>query len=397
MFSRQLDDAYPSLVRDRLDAIVTSRLVSNSIYRFAPPFIATIARGFNVKVSEIGLALMIGEFAGLFARFIGKAVDHFERRTTITIGMLATVASTAALASSVNTVMFAASAFLFGLSKVMFDTSVIAWVNEHVAYEIRGRIVGIIETSWALGLLVGVALMGVVTTLSNWRIGYVFGAAAMTVSSALVMRQIPRDDVAHTPTPGPTSAVRIRGRALYVVGAMFCLMAASQCLAVTFGPWLEDEYNGKKWITGVVVALGVVELVASIVSSRRSDSWGKERSVMLGALLMVPSALLLTAGSHHWATGVALLVVYMAGFEFAVVSLLPVAANLVPGATGASLGAAVGAGTSGRAVFSFIATRAYEHHGVWLPAVCGAALAATAMVLVSRYARSHHVSLATQR
>lgn len=386
MFSRQLDTSYATVVRDRLDAIVWSRLVSNSIYRFAPPFIASIARGFNVKVSEVGLALMIGEFAGLFARFVGKAVDHFERRTTIIVGVSASIATTILLAISVNTVMFAVAVFLFGLSKILFDTSVIAWVNEHVPYETRGRIVGIIETSWALGLLVGVAMMGFVTTLTNWRVGYAFGGLAMLISSIVVIAQLPRGEhVTDTSTEVATS-VRIRGRALYVVGAMFCLMAASQCLAVTFGPWLEDEYNAKKWITAVVVALGAIELVASIVSSRRSDAWGKERSVVRGATLMVPAAIFLTFGSHHLLSGVALIVIFMAGFEFAVVCLLPVAANLVPGATGASLGAAVGAGTSGRAVMSFVATRAYEHQGLWLPAVIGACLAACAAGLVSRYA-----------
>ncbi len=388
MFARHLDDTYSAHVRDRLDAIVWSRLVSNAIYRFAPPFIATIARGFDVKVSEVGLALMIGEFAGLFARYVGKAVDHFDRRTTITAGMAASVASTILLAASVNTVMFAASVFLFGLAKVLFDTSVIAWVNEHVPYETRGRIVGIIETSWALGLLLGVALMGLVTTITNWRIGYSVGAAAMALTAVFVVRQLPREDAAATIHVAEPAKVHIRGRALYVVGAMFCLMSASQCLGVTFGPWLEDEYNGKKWITGVVVALGFIELVSSIVSSRRSDAWGKERSVMFGALLMVPAGLLLVVGANHWLSGVALLVIYMAGFEFAVVCLLPVAANLVPGATGASLGAAVGAGTSGRAIFSFVATRAYEHEGLWLPAVLGAVLAAAAAALIVRYAQT---------
>ena len=103
---------------------------------------------------------------------------------------------------------------------------------------------------------------------------------------------------------------------------------------------------------------------------------------------MVPAGLLLVVGANHWLSGVALLVIYMAGFEFAVVCLLPVAANLVPGATGASLGAAVGAGTSGRAIFSFVATRAYEHEGLWLPAVLGAVLAAAAAALIVRYAQT---------
>ena len=373
MFARQLDESYSPILRGRLDALVWARMTSNACYRFSPPFIATIAAGFDVKVSTLGLALMFGEFAGLLSRFIGRAVDTRDRRITMTWGMLGVVISVLCASVAVNPIMFGASVFLLSASKVLFDTSMVAWINEHVSYERRGRVIGIIETSWALGLFLGVAFMGLITLLTSWRIGFACGAFALLITALIVMKQLPKENN----VIGAVTAqrVHIRGRALLIVGASFMLMGASQCLGLTFGPWLEDNFDGKSWITAVVVALGFVELIASITSAQRTDTWGKERSVIYGALLMMVSALLLTIGQQHWLSGVILLVLFMGGFEFAIVSLLPIAANLVPGSTGASLGAVVGAGTLGRATFSFLSTWSYESYGLWMPAAISAVLA----------------------
>lgn len=358
-------------------------MTSNACYRFSPPFIATIAAGLDVKVSTLGLALMFGEFAGLLSRLIGRAVDTRDRRITMTCGMLGVVVSVLCASVAVNTIMFGASVFFLSASKVLFDTSMVAWINEHVAYERRGRVIGIIETSWALGLLLGVAIMGLITLLTSWRIGFACGALVLLITALIVMRQLPKESSSVSAVTA--EKVHIRGKALLIVGASFFLMGASQSLGITFGPWLEDNFNGKSWITAVVIALGLVELIASITSARRTDTWGKERSVVYGAVLMVVSALLLTIGEQHWLSGVILLVLFMGGFEFAVVSLLPIAANLVPGSTGASLGAVVGAGTLGRATFSFLSTRSYESNGLWLPAAISAVLAMGAGVCTLFY------------
>ena len=46
-----------------------------------------------------------------------------------------------------------------------------SWIAHHVPYERRGRVTGLIEVSWAFGLLLGVSTMGLVTAATNWRVG----------------------------------------------------------------------------------------------------------------------------------------------------------------------------------------------------------------------------------
>jgi len=143
VFNRFIDTSYAPVVRTNVNRLVWGRLISNACYRFAPPFIAVIARGLDVSVAEIGIAFTIGEFAGLLSPVIGRYVDRANRLVAMTAGMVLITASVLLAAFSTNLVMFAAAMFLMSASKVLFDTSLIVWVNDHVPYEKRGRIVGI--------------------------------------------------------------------------------------------------------------------------------------------------------------------------------------------------------------------------------------------------------------
>jgi hypothetical protein len=52
--------------------------------------------------------------------------------------------------------VMAAMLFLLGWAKSVYDIGLGAWIAGHVVYERRSRVVGLTETSWALGLLDGV-------------------------------------------------------------------------------------------------------------------------------------------------------------------------------------------------------------------------------------------------
>jgi predicted MFS family arabinose efflux permease len=109
--------------------------------------------------------------------------------------------------------------------------------------------------------------------------------------------------------------------------------------------------------------------------------WGKQRSVALGAALMVPAALVIAGLGDRLVPALIGLVLVILGFEFAIVSLLPIGTQLVPGRRGRGMGLLLGAGTLGRAAVSIGATRLYDDHGVE-PAAIGSALFATATALL---------------
>ena len=388
MLSRWLDDSFSALVKKNITLLTGARLTTNACYRFTPPFVAIIAKGFDISLSEIGVALTISELSGLLSPFIGRFVDRMSRRTAMLTGLIGIGIGALASGISPNIFIFTVGVTMISVMKNFFDLGMSGWISDHVPYEKRGRYIGITEISWALGLLLGVSLMGVITAVVSWRAGFLAGVLGSAVSLMFIASRI-KSEEHEVSSRVADDGVRLSGRGWLVVATMFSTMCASQCIFITFGAWLDDEFGfGAIGIAVVGFSFGVVELYASITSAKKTDNWGKEASIAIGCLIMVPGGLALWFVSENLVLGLMALFVYILGFEFAVVSMLPLATHLVPTRPGSGLGLVIGAGTLGRSVMSLVATRAYESSGgIALPSLIGAISAATATLLIYSYHR----------
>ena len=410
MLSRLLDESYDRAVRDNLVPLTATRIVANTAYRFAPPFIAIIAgaeQGFDVSIARVGLVISISELAGFLAPLLGTFVDRVARRTAMAVGLAGSLVGILLMAIAPNLVVLCVGLTLLNLLKSCFDLGMAAWIADRVPYDRRGRVVGLTETSWALSLLVGVSLLGLVTAVSTWRVACVIGAVAIAACATWLDSSLRRsgDTVsggtaatgvatsgdaspAGTPTSGAQTSGARAARAWLVPLSMFGLMGASQCLFVTFGAWLADDFDfGASRIAAVGFALGAGELLSSVSSARYTDRIGKERSVALGALLMIPAAIVLAGFDSLLAVGLIGLAVFIVGFEYAVVSMLPIATSLFAGAPGKGFGLVIGAGTFGRGVLTFVATSLYESAGIAGAALAGAVCAALSAVAIEAFSR----------
>jgi predicted MFS family arabinose efflux permease len=115
---------------------------------------------------------------------------------------------------------------------------------------------------------------------------------------------------------------------------------------------------------------------------RFTDRIGKRRSMLLGASFMVPVGLALaaTAGSTSWS--ILLLLAFIIGFEFALVSVLPLMAELLPEARARSITIGFGAGTIGRGIGAAGGAWLYAHHGMSSAVLFGTAAAASVVVVM---------------
>jgi DHA1 family inner membrane transport protein len=389
---RLLDSSYDAAVRDNLLPFTLTRIAANTCYRFAPPFIAIIAgqaQGFDVSITRVGLVISISELAGFLAPLLGTFVDRVSRRVSTATGLFGSFIGIMLMAAAPNLVVLCIGLTMLNLLKSCFDLGMAAWISDRVPYAQRGRVVGITETSWALSLLFGVSALGLITAASSWRIACATGGVAIAVCAFWLDHRIrvSGEIVVEPSTPAVVTGPAIT-RAWLVPLSMFGLMGGSQCLFVTFGAWLADDFNfGASGIAAVGFALGAGELLSSISSAKLTDRIGKERSVALGAALMMPSALVLAGFDSVLVIGLLALGVFIVGFEYAVVSMLPIATNLFAGAPGKGFGLVIGAGTFGRGVLTFIATLLYEQSGVSgaaLAAIACAALSAAAILLFNR-------------
>ena len=385
MLHRLLDDSFDKEIRSNITAVTIARLVANAAYRFAPLFLATIARGFDVPLSTLGFAVFISELSGFASPFAGRLVDRLTHRNSMVLGLIGSALGCTIAAISTSPWLFAVGVTVLALTKQSFDLGLGAWIADHVPYTQRGKIVGLTETAWALGLLIGVSVMGLITAATNWRIGFAFAVLCLLISTYVIYVRVTNHDKvtheSHSSTPQ-----RVTGNAWFVVATMFCIMSSAQNLFVTFGAWLEDEFQfGAAQLAVAGFSLGLVELVASVSSSRQTDKWGKEQSIAFGAMLVVPAGILLNLGSHNFTIGILAVFIYFLGFEFSVVSLLPLATSLVPNSPGTGLGWVLGAGTLGRAVMAIVATHLFESYGVKGPALLGSVFGVIGALLIMRY------------
>jgi predicted MFS family arabinose efflux permease len=381
-----LGDSFVGEIKRNITVVILARLVANACYRFAPPFLAIIVRDFDVSLSEAGFAIFLSELTGLLSPLIGRFTERVSHRVSMVVGLVGIGLGCSVAAASPSLVWFGVGITVLVFTKQAFDIGLGAWIADFVPYAQRGRITGLIEISWALGLLIGVSVLGVVTAVAGWRTAYIVAVAMVALLTIATARRVTdqprhRDDMTR-------DKVRISGRGWLVIMTMFCVMSAAQNLFVTFGAWLSDEFGfSAVGITIVGFSLGVVELVASLGSASRTDHWGKERSIALGALLIVPGGILLATGADVLVVGLAGIAIYLLGFEFSVVSLLPVVSTIAPNNPAVGFGWAFGAGALGRAGVSLVATRVYDLHGIRASAMIGPAFALIAIVLILQHAR----------
>ena len=380
----RFDDSFSPSVRRHVTLLTVARTIANASYRFAPPFLATIARGFHMSISQMGIALTVSELTGLASPLVGRRVDAMARRQALRLGLIGVGVGAIIAASSANLAMFTVGIIVLQGSKVAYDVALGAWIADHVPWHKRSAVVGFTETSWALGMLIGVSILGLITAALNWRFAYATGAALVLMIAWVVSNRLPvNDDVAHHHEEQIDGEHGVLQRGAWLaIASCFTLMGAIQCIFVTFGPWLDDRFGfSNAAIAAVGFGLGFVELTASTSSSRFTDTWGKQRSVAFGASLMVPAALVIAALGNHLGTGLVGLAIVILGFEFAIVSLLPIGTQLIPGHRGRGMGLLLGAGTLGRASVSLAATRLYDTHGI-APAAVGAAIFASATIVL---------------
>ncbi|MFV0306655.1 MAG: MFS transporter [Desertimonas sp.] len=385
MLDRVLDPDTPGEIRHGVVPATLARTATNAAYRFAPPFIAVIGRGLDVSVAEIGVALAITDLSGISSPLIGRLVDHVPRRWSM-MGGLVGVGGGAALAAGSNGLVWLTIALLaMSLAKIVFDVGLGSWIADQVPFDRRSRVVGLTETSWALGLLVGVSAIGVITALSSWRLAYLMAGVAVLVTAIALAPRIPSAPSPSRRATVATPTLRMPRAGWLAVIGMVGLMSAAQTLFITFGPWLEDDHGfSGVGLAAVTFGLGTLELAASTTSAARTDRWGKERSVVAGTSVMIPAALAMALVNDSLVPGLILLGCFITAFEFAIVSAIPIGAELVPGSPGRGIGTMIACGTVGRAAMAIPATRLYEDHGIGPPALLGAAavgVTAVAMTL----------------
>ena len=251
MLGRTLDRSYDETIRRDISTVTGARLCVNALYRYVGPFLAVVARGLDVSVAELGVALT--DRPGHRSRGPGRrpprrppaATDDDRPR-----GRRRRHRRPRHGDEHRSRVVHGRTADHRQLRSLVLVVGAGSWIADHVPFDQRSRVVGLNEMSWALGLLVGVSAMGLVTALSSWRWAYAVAAVAASVAMAAVLRRL--EPVAPRARPrrrGHPVGDRHHARQRLTADGWLAVarrarpVAASEALFVTFGPWLQDEFG----------------------------------------------------------------------------------------------------------------------------------------------------------
>lgn len=366
VLGRALGESYSPVVRQNLTLVTVARLVTNSAFRYVIPFLGVLADGLAVRVSSLGIALTVATLTGLLGTPVGRLIDRGSHRRLMVLGLLGMATGTTIAAVAPNIWWFGTGLVAIGLAKLVFDVAMTGWVAEYVPADIRGRVFGLIEVSWAAGLFIGVTLLALITAVSSWRWAYATMTAVLVVVAITVLTRLP-DERSSTHTDRVVTG-RPRGtiswRTVQFLIAMGFLLFSIQVLISVLGPWLQDDHGFTSGsLAAVTFSLGIFELVSSFGAIRLTDRWGGWRSVMRGGSLMIPAALLFALANQHLWLGLLAFAVITLGFEYCIISSFSVGTSLVPDAPGAGLGLMFTSNTIGMAVGSTLGTWLYDNHG----------------------------------
>lgn len=380
--------------------ILLGRTALNTAFRIVYPFLPSLQEGLGISVTAASSLVTLRMVAGLAAPFLGPVADRHGRRRVMVMA-LGLFALASLLLAGLGSLPAAIIAFcLYGLSKILYDPTMHAYLGDTVPYEERGRAIGLVELAWSAAWLIGVPASGLLIERWGWRAPWAALVGLGVMGAVLTHTGLPAG-----PPPGQRSPESGPARRLpaVVLGAWrdllrrpgvrrlllvsLLLTAANEVSLIVYGTWLKTAFDLSLSSLGLAsIVVGLSEAVAELGTTVLTDRLGKRRSVLFGLLGLAASlaALPLLAGLGLVAAlaGVALM---MLTFEFAIVSLIPLATEVAPDARASFLSLNMTAFMAGRIVAATAGGLLWDWTGaIAANAGAGAVCALLAALVVTR-------------
>lgn len=366
-------------VRRALAAVLVARTAVNGGSRGPFPFLPAIARGLGVSLETMGVFMALKAVAGFGAPLVLRPSERLGRRTVMLAGLGLLLAGCLIFAVRPPVLLAGVAFLLIGLAKVTFDVPMQGWFSDRVPPERRGWVFGISELTWGLALLLVVPVSGLLIPRIGWQAPFLVTALLGVAGVAAVLGLIRPD----RPERAEQRPLRLTAEHAKVLASGTAFWIAAEALFVVYGAWLEDELGMSVPAIGAFTLLVVAaELLGEGVVTTLSDRLGLRRSALLGLLLTGGAFVALALVGDSLALAMLVVFVWFAGFELALVSMLPLLSVLGGNASERLLGWFAFAMTAGRAVGAVLGPRIYGAGGIGRTGAVAAAVTGVAAVLL---------------
>jgi predicted MFS family arabinose efflux permease len=365
------------------------RLVVDTAVRLFYPYLPEISRGLGITLSQGGLLLALRSAMVFPSPLFGAWSDRHGPRALLTAALLAQAAGLWWLSFVQGLAAAIPPIVLLGLASAAFIPNLQAAVAEHVPFFRRGRVVGVIEFSWAITGLVILPIVGVMMVQNGWqaplRVLAVLSLAVAPLPFLLPRRRQPPAPIGRSFRQMASTVWRTpSARAAIIVNGL--IFVAAESFFVTYGAWLEQSFGlAPNQIGRVAALLGLAELTASGASSLFIDRLGKRRGVGIGLVAMTGTLALLPFLEQSQALAVAGMAAFTLAFEWSIVSNISLLSEQAPLARGTVLSLAVVAGGITRTASDYLAVALFEQRGMAATALFGVVGSALAVFVLLRW------------
>jgi len=382
-------------LRSSLAFLSSERLVMNTAFRFVYPFLPAIARGLGIPLEAAGLLVSARWVAGLATPGIQRIAGRGEaRRRLIVTGCLLFIAGAGVTALTGVYVGALLGFALIGLAKPSYDIASQAYIADRVPYQQRARYLAVFELTWALSLLVGAPLTGWLIARGEWTTPFwVFGA--LTVVALLLVPRFVDPDLPAVATSTQRGRFGSSAVAFLAVTALFTLGA--ETMFVVFGAWLEGSFALTLAALGsAAVLIGFAELAGEGATFAFTDRIGKRRSVLIGLMVSAVGFAMLVPAGNSLGIGLAFLALGLFGFEFTIVSSIPLATELEPTTRAHYLAWTVVAMATGRGIGAALGPILFGSLGLAGPAIAAVAANMVAALVLVAWVREEGIETAAE-
>lgn len=134
------------------------------------PLLPDLAKAFSSDVSVLALSISIyGVMIFIGAPLLVPLGDKYSRELSLLAGLMIFIIGTVICALAQNIFFFFLGRALSGLAAGAFVPTAYAVVGDRVPYTYRGKVMGLIVSSWSLALIFGVPLGSFIGGVLHWR------------------------------------------------------------------------------------------------------------------------------------------------------------------------------------------------------------------------------------
>jgi predicted MFS family arabinose efflux permease len=382
--------ASPSLAA-QLGALTLARLFLNIGLRMVYPFAPALARGLGVELTAVYRLIALRNLTGFLSPLFGPLSERFGRKIIMLVAML--IFALGALLVFVWPAYWplGAALALLSLAKILYDPAMQAHIGDTVPYRRRGQAIAVTELAWALALLGGAPIVGLLIQRQGWQAPFFWLGALSLAATALLWRVVVDSGKRAGQAASLGAVLRVLRRhpvIWFAVAYLTAAMTANEMLFIVYGDWMEGSFGLALATLGLASGvIGGAEIVGELFAGWSVDRFGKRRVIIVTGLLN--ALLYFTIPYTSGSLGAALVTLFLLFlfFEITIVGGIPLMTELVPSARGVVMSMVLTAMSLGRTLGSLLGPIIWAQGGFRSTGLAAALVMATAVFILARWVR----------